>query len=131
MASDPGQRRLPLQQGAAAVLAYSSISALWYLAGMTLYLSTTSAQSTSLNAAALRLGKAWVITFAGSQVTTPWRAAGAAVTAPVLNSAFCRLRDGFGLKRTLLPALAYAVTVCFLFGAGLVGLVARELLLSR
>lgn len=78
------------ERSLATVLAYSTISAVWYLGGMALYLFSAAPPSRIAPDAVRRyvvqrLGTAWVITFAASQVTAPWRAAGALAVAPLVS----------------------------------------------
>ena len=119
--------------GLAAGLAYTTISAAWYGVGLVLVLARPSAAPTAALSPAARamrrVGRAWVVTFAASQVTTPWRAAGAAALSPVVDSALRRIRDALGVKTKLVPAIIYAAVVICAFGAGVASLIARELVL--
>lgn len=129
--SQPSTSKLTLaERGIAAALAYSSISAIWYLAGMTLYLLSTapapaSAMLRPIRAVAQRMGTAWVITFAASQVSTPWRGAGALALTPFYarllrgNSSSARVR--------IYRAVLCVMVVVGVFGTGLTLLSVREL----
>mmetsp|Transcript_4103 Transcript_4103/g.6703 ORF Transcript_4103/g.6703 Transcript_4103/m.6703 type:complete len:111 (-) Transcript_4103:94-426(-) len=79
-----------------------------------------------------RLTRAWVLTFAASQVTAPWRAAGAVALTPFVNRLlrFYKARLAFmGLKRAWMPPALYAASLAVGFGSALFCLGARELAL--
>ena len=116
---------------AAAFLSYSTISALWYGVGVSLCVLGTPvptgppASTSLLRRAAVRVGRAWVVTFAASQISAPWRAAGAAAGAPVLVRLLRRL-GGRGRGVAVAAALYFAV-LSVAFGAVMLALVASEL----
>jgi len=138
--SSPGNNQL-MGRSVVLALSYTTISAAWYLCGMTLFLCGTSPNGGAsahgpVRRVATRLSVAWVTTFAASQVTTPWRAAGAIALSPflsrVLGVIMRRLpgvsRDASAGARTmLLPAVAYSVLLAVAFGAGVAVLGAREM----
>ena len=124
------------ERGLAAALAYASVSAVWYLAGMSLYLFSSSstisaAPSQPLRRVIARLSTAWVLTFAASQVTTPWRAAGAVFISPWFMRALRRPSpfDKAGRRGFLLRSAVCAMTIVSFFAAGMAALGARELAL--
>ena len=112
---------------AAAFLSYSTISALWYGVGVSLCVLGTPvptgppASTSLLRRAAVRVGRAWVVTFAASQISAPWAAAGA----PVLVRLLRRL-GGRGRGVAVAAALYFAV-LSVAFGAVMLALVASEL----
>jgi hypothetical protein len=128
-------RHLSVERGFAAALAYGTVSAVWYLVGMALYLcSTTAATASTLNPlprVLSRLAQAWVVTFAASQVTTPWRAAGALALSPVLTRFLQPRSPRTGRLHRLLPLALYAVGLAMLFFGGLSLLGVREALVLR
>ena len=124
-------------------LSYSTISAAWYLGGMTMFLfgATSSVPFISapigchpLRLACTRLSTAWVVTFAASQITTPWRAAGAVGFAPAINRILVTLCRGDRSRMTprgvILPALAYVFLLAAVFSGGIAALGAREMALA-
>ena len=130
------------KRGVEVALAYSTISAGWYATGMVITLlampnltAASVAASAGMGAtrrAVTRLSKAWVLTFAASQVTTPWRAAGAVAFTPVVNRLLrwlkMRLAE-IGLKAAWMPPLLYAASLAWVFGCALFAMAARELAL--
>lgn len=82
------------ERGAALALSYTTISVVWYLCGMSLIIlgfgsggssAAAGTSSTARNAVIRKLAAAWAATFAASQVTTPWRAAGAVAISPFID----------------------------------------------
>ena len=130
------------KRGVEVALAYSTISAGWYAVGMVItLLAMPNPTAASVAAAAgmgatrravTRLSKAWVLTFAASQVTTPWRAAGAVAFTPVVNRLLrwlkTRLAD-VGLKAAWMPPVLYAISLAWVFGCALFAMAAKELTL--
>lgn len=113
-------------------LAYTTISAVWYGIGLFLVLSSpvsknNAANVTPLTRAIRRVGQAWLLTFAASQVTTPWRVAGAAAMSPLVDITLRKLNDFFGNRSRLLPPIIYATSVMVFFCLAIAALVAREL----
>mmetsp|Transcript_67416 Transcript_67416/g.185887 ORF Transcript_67416/g.185887 Transcript_67416/m.185887 type:complete len:214 (-) Transcript_67416:1441-2082(-) len=130
------------KRGVEVALAYSTISAGWYTIGMVITLlampnltAASVAASAGMGAtrrAVTRLSKAWVLTFAASQVTTPWRAAGAVAFTPVVNRLLRWLKTRLaevGLKAAWMPPLLYAASLAWVFGCALFAMAARELAL--
>ena len=79
-----------------------------------------------------RLSKAWVLTFAASQVTTPWRAAGAVALTPGVNRLlrfYKRRLAGMNLTSAWLPPALYAISLAVGFGSAVFCIGARELAL--
>lgn len=116
------------ERGIALALSYTTISVLWYLCGMTLVLTAATSVGTMQQGAATRkvvlqkLAGAWAATFAASQVTTPWRAAGAITISPLIDRLLRRTRDRLGVRGVLLPAALCATSLIALFAAGVGGL---------
>lgn len=128
---DNRKKRAPTESAAAVFLAYSTISAMWYLIGMTIALNAPiSNPITSTSPAkrvAARLAGAWAITFAASQVTTPWRGAGAVALTPAVRRILGRVRAALRVGGLLLPAALYMALLAVVFASGLGVLAAREL----
>lgn len=127
-----------LETGLSAALAYATISAVWYVAGMAIYLCTTAAGALPPAAAAAtvpqplrhvirRLSTAWVVTFAASQVTTLWRGAGALALSPLLGRIIRGTSATGSRAGVLLRAALYAVVIASAFAGGVGALGAREL----
>ena len=135
-ASESSQSRFEFlaSGGLAAGLAYTTISAAWYSVGLVLVLvrpaGTPATALSPATRAMRRVVRAWVVTFAASQVTTPWRAAGAAALSPLVDSTLRRMRDAMGFESKLIPAMIYAAAVICAFGTGVASLIARELVLQ-
>lgn len=124
--------------GPAMLASYTTVSALWYFVGIALALQPApipGAAATGLKRAMLRVGRAWVVTFAASQLSVAWRAAAAATLSPFIDAQLARLRDGLGLRgeraRALVPAALYLLGVVSAFVAALCGLLCRELVRGR
>lgn len=122
----PAPRPALGERSVALALAYSTISAAWYLVGMVMVLTGSSA-ALGGSSVLRRLALAWGLTFAASQVSTPWRAAGAVALSPlvlrVLNGIQQRVVDRLRLRlppsaMALLPALLYALALAAACGAG-------------
>ena len=98
---DGKRRMMPTESALAVFLSYSTISAGWYLIGMAIALAGPMSSiplpgaASGVRLAAARLAGAWAMTFAASQVTTPWRGAGAGTPHGVkihraASPAYCR-----------------------------------------
>lgn len=115
-------------RGVVLFLAYATISAIWYSVGMVVVLtgrtalnSSGAAQPSGRVARVIRrLAVAWALTFSASQLTTPWRAAGAVALSPAVE----RIIRG---PRQKLRAAVYFAVLALAFGSGLLALGLREL----
>ena len=125
-----GWQRWAGEPGIAALLAYSSISAVWYLAGVTVCMWRPATIGGGLRQVIRRLSMAWVMTFAASQVTTPWRAAGAVALTPLYTRLLATVRRRLRLRSVWFPAGACFVLIATTFCLGMALLGARDLSIS-
>ena len=144
-AADPpdGKRGMvPTESALAVFLSYSTISAGWYLVGMAIVLAgpmssipiPRAASGVRLASgrsvwrlAAARLAGAWAMTFAASQVTTPWRGAGAVALTPAVRRVLGATRRALRVSGVVIPAALYMGSLALVFVSGLGLLGAREL----
>ena len=127
----PSGRAPPRPFGRALVLtfSYGTISAVWYVVGMQLLVSAMPpirvvAGGSLRRAVVVRLWQAWVACFAASQVTAPWRAAGAVAITPLLSRALLRGRgegSDSGLRWPAVAAYAASLVAAFFAAVGALG----------
>ena len=125
-----------LQKGVAGVVAYTCVSTGWYAVGVSLCLfglpAAAAMEPAPVRQALGRVGKAYAITFAASQLSAPWRAATAAAMLPLVARILFTMRARLGVGATsLVPAALLFAAAAATFVSVMAALLARELALLR